>query len=69
MRIGPFGITELLIILAVLLLLFGATRLPQVGKSLGASMRAFKRAVTGEEDQEPDKSESENASVGKGTER
>ena len=69
MRIGPFGITELLIILAVLLLLFGATRLPQVGKSLGASMRAFKRAVTGEDDQEPDKNESENASVGKGTER
>ena len=69
MRLGPLGITEILIILAVLLLLFGATRLPQVGKSLGASMRAFKRAVTGEDDQEPDKSESENAPVGKGTER
>jgi sec-independent protein translocase protein TatA len=69
MRLGPLGITEILIILAVLLLLFGATRLPQVGKSLGASMRAFKRAVTGEDDQEPGKNEGDNTPVGKGTER
>ncbi len=59
------GLPEILIILAVLLLLFGATRLPQVGKSLGSSMRAFKRAVTGE-DEEPAKSEKD--VVGKSTE-
>lgn len=68
MRFGGIGLTEILIILAVLLLLFGATRLPQVGKSLGSSMRAFKRAVTGEDDQDPTKSETD-APVGKGSER
>ena len=61
------GLPEILIILAVLLLLFGATRLPQVGKSLGSSMRAFKRAVTGEDEPEPAKSETETP-VGKSTE-
>jgi TatA/E family protein of Tat protein translocase len=68
MRFGGIGLTEILIILAVLLLLFGATRLPQVGKSLGSSMRAFKRAVTGEDDEDPAKSETD-AAVGKGSER
>ena len=57
------GLPEILIILAVLLLLFGATRLPQVGKSLGSSMRAFKRAVTGEDEPEPAKNEKD--AVGK----
>ena len=68
MRFGGIGLPEILIILAVLLLLFGATRLPQVGKSLGSSMRAFKRAITGEDESEPAKSESETP-VGKGSER
>ena len=68
MRFGGIGLTEILIILAVLLLLFGATRLPQVGKSLGSSMRAFKRAVTGEDDQDPANSETD-APVSKRSER
>ena len=68
MRFGGIGLTEILIILAVLLLLFGATRLPQVGKSLGSSMRAFKRAVTGEDDQDPTNSETD-APVSKRSER
>ncbi|MFL5276562.1 MAG: twin-arginine translocase TatA/TatE family subunit [Myxococcales bacterium] len=36
---------ELLIILAVLVLLFGATRLPQLGEALGKGIRSFKRAT------------------------
>jgi sec-independent protein translocase protein TatA len=45
----PFGISlpELLILLVVLLLLFGAKRLPEMGKSLGKGMREFKDAVSG----------------------
>jgi sec-independent protein translocase protein TatA len=39
---------ELLIILLVLLLLFGATRLPQLGASLGASIRNFKKGFSGD---------------------
>ncbi len=51
MRLGPLGLPELLIILAVLLLIFGARRLPEIGSSLGRSMRLFKSSVTGEEDE------------------
>lgn len=48
----PFGIgpLELLIILAIVLLAFGAKRLPEIGKSLGSGMREFKKGVTGDKD-------------------
>ena len=49
MRVGPFGIWELLAILAIILLIFGAKRLPEIGSSLGKGIRTFKSAVTGEE--------------------
>lgn len=39
---------ESLIIIAVLALVFGATRLPQLGDALGRSIRNFKRAMKGE---------------------
>jgi sec-independent protein translocase protein TatA len=47
----PFGISlpELLILLVVLLLVFGAKRLPEMGKSLGKGMREFKDAVSGDD--------------------
>jgi sec-independent protein translocase protein TatA len=50
----PFGVSlpELLILLVVLLLVFGAKRLPEMGKSLGKGMREFKDAVSGEDDHE-----------------
>jgi len=48
---GPLSIWEILIILVVLLLLFGAKRLPEMGKSLGRGMREFKDAVTGKDDE------------------
>jgi sec-independent protein translocase protein TatA len=50
---GPLSWPEILIILVVLLLLFGAKRLPEMGRSLGRGMREFKDAVTG--DEEPSK--------------
>ena len=43
---GPW---ELAIILAIVLVIFGAGRLPQIGSSLGRSMRAFKRGISGHE--------------------
>ena len=39
------GISELLLILLVCLLLFGANRLPEIGKSLGEGIREFKKAM------------------------
>lgn len=40
-----FGTTEIILIVAVLFLLFGATRLPQLAKSLGQSRKAFKEGL------------------------
>lgn len=45
LALGGLGPTELLIIAAVVFLLFGATRLPQLAKSLGQSKRAFKEGL------------------------
>jgi sec-independent protein translocase protein TatA len=39
---------ELLIIAAILLLLFGASRLPQLGASIGSAIRNFKKGFSGE---------------------
>ena len=46
-RPGPEWVV---VILAVLLLIFGAKRFPEIGSSLGRGIRAFKRSVTGEEE-------------------
>ena len=46
------GGPEIAIVAVVLLLLFGATRLPKVGTSLGQSLRAFKSALTGKDEEE-----------------
>jgi sec-independent protein translocase protein TatA len=43
----PFAWWELVLILLVLLLVFGAKRLPEMGRSLGRGMREFKESVTG----------------------
>ena len=39
---GPIGLPEMLIILLILILLFGATRLPELGRGLGKGIRNFK---------------------------
>jgi len=44
---GPW---ELAIILAIVLVIFGAGRLPEIGSSLGRGMRAFKRGIGGKGD-------------------
>ena len=43
-NIGP---TEIILLLLVALLLFGAKRLPEIGRSLGSGMREFKDSVSG----------------------
>jgi sec-independent protein translocase protein TatA len=45
-NIGPL---ELVLILVVVLLLFGAKRLPELGRSLGSGMKEFKDSVTGKD--------------------
>ena len=45
MRLGPLGVPELLIILVVVLLLFGAKRLPEIARSMGSSVREFRKGI------------------------
>lgn len=44
------GWEEILLILVILLLVFGAAKLPQIGSSLGKSIREFRKAANGELD-------------------
>ncbi|MEE2702447.1 MAG: twin-arginine translocase TatA/TatE family subunit [Myxococcota bacterium] len=39
------GVPELLIILVIVVVLFGATRLPQIGEGLGKGIRAFRTGI------------------------
>ena len=53
------GVTELVIILVIVIVLFGASRLPQIGRGLGEGIANFKRSVkTGKDSDEESKSES-----------
>lgn len=45
MFFGRFGVWELLLILAVVILLFGAKRIPEVGRGLGEAMGSFRRGL------------------------
>ena len=49
--VGP---AEIAIIVVVLVMVFGATRLPKLGASLGQSLRAFKNAISGQDEEEDD---------------
>ena len=46
------GAPEIILLLLVALLLFGAKRLPEIGRSLGKGMREFKDSVGGKDDDE-----------------
>lgn len=47
-----FGSTEIILIVVVIFLLFGASRLPQLAKSLGATRKAFKEGMREAEEEE-----------------
>lgn len=55
MRIFGIGIQELLVILLICLVVFGASRLPEIGRALGTTIKEFKKSlkdtVSEEEDQ------------------
>ncbi len=50
MSFGNLGFTEILLVAVVLLLLFGARRLPEIGRSLGKGIMEFKKSVTTPDD-------------------
>ena len=43
--IGPIGLPEMLIILVIILLIFGASRLPEIGKGIGSGIKNFKSSI------------------------
>lgn len=49
------GIPELLLIFGILVLLFGAKKLPEIGRGLGEGIRSFKQALSGEDKKEEEK--------------
>ena len=53
---GRFGITEILVILAVVLLLFGGKKIPELMKGLGSGVKEFKKAAK-DDTTEPKKEE------------
>jgi len=48
--LAVFGWTEIILIAALVVLLFGATKLPQIGRGLGEGIREFKNSLTGSGD-------------------
>ncbi|HET8542334.1 MAG TPA: twin-arginine translocase TatA/TatE family subunit [Anaeromyxobacter sp.] len=56
------GATELIIILLIVVVLFGANKLPQLGKGLGEGIRSFKKSFGGEDEEKPTSSSSQASS-------
>ncbi len=49
------GVPELMVILVIALVIFGPSKLPQIGSGLGKAIRDFKKGVTGGDDDEANK--------------
>tara|TARA_B100000029_G_scaffold516253_2_gene628025 strand:- start:20702 stop:20896 length:195 start_codon:yes stop_codon:yes gene_type:complete len=61
--LGSFGATELIIILVIVMVLFGAKRLPELAKGLGQGITEFKKASN--KDSGDEKQESSRANTSK----
>jgi sec-independent protein translocase protein TatA len=56
---GPLGLPELLVIVLIIVIIFGARRLPELGKSLGEGIKNFKKSIgVKEEESKPPTDES-----------
>jgi sec-independent protein translocase protein TatA len=51
--LGSVGTTELVLILAVVLLLFGVGRVSRIGGEMGSAIREFRKGLKGDEDETP----------------
>jgi sec-independent protein translocase protein TatA len=52
---GSFGTTEILIILLLLAVIFGARKLPDLGRGIGEGIRNFRKSLKDDTDSDPDK--------------
>ena len=52
---GSIGVPELIVIFVIALIVFGPSKLPQIGSGLGKAIRDFKKGVTGDDNEEAGK--------------
>ena len=48
------GMPELLVVLVIVVIIFGASRLPQLGEGLGKAIRGFKKGISGDNEKDKD---------------
>ncbi len=64
--LGSVGPTELIILLTIILLLFGAKRIPELARGLGTGIKEFKRGTSGEADKDAVKDREEDKELSQG---
>jgi len=69
MGFGSFGGTELIIALVIILLLFGAKRIPELAKGLGSGVREFRKGSRGDYEVEEEKKEEKNEELAAGEDK
>ncbi|MDW7760179.1 MAG: twin-arginine translocase TatA/TatE family subunit [Acidobacteriota bacterium] len=52
--LGPVGPTELILILLIVIIIFGAKKLPDLGKSLGEGIKNFKKSMSHKDREDQD---------------
>ncbi len=57
---GKIGLPELLVVLLIILLLFGAGKIPQIAKSLAEGIKEFKKAISGKDEEGKENKDKEN---------
>ncbi len=66
---GSLGGTELIIALVIILLLFGAKRIPELAKGLGSGVREFRKGTRGDYEVDEEKKEEKNEELAAGEEK
>ncbi len=55
--LGNIGPWELVLVFLIVLVIFGANKLPKIAKDLGSGIREFKKSISGERDEKEEKKE------------